>query len=159
MSIIHDMHPALIALIDLGKGRGWLAYEELNRTLPDELVDPDKIDGVLYEIDEQGIELIDEREFRARRWRESKARAKGLKPALATAKLPAVRPQVNSWEDFAVLAEAEAELVEAQEEQEKAAAADGEAAEPAKQAGGSNDETIAVVLASIAAHQRGGSRN
>jgi RNA polymerase primary sigma factor len=123
-----DMHPALLALIDQGKSRGWLAYEELNSTLPDELVDPDKIHAVLYEIDGRGIELVDEREFRARRWRESKARTKGLRPELDQAKLPAVRPQVNSWEDFAVLAEAEAELAEAQEEQAKEAAASADTA-------------------------------
>jgi RNA polymerase primary sigma factor len=110
-----ELHPALKALIDLGRDRGWLAYEELNSTLPDELVDPDKIDEVLYEIDGHAIELVDEREFRARRWRESKAREKGIEPDRGTAKLPAVRPQVTSWEDFMVIAEAEAELIEEQE--------------------------------------------
>jgi len=117
-----ELHPALKALIDMGRERGWLAYEELNSTLPDELVDPDKIDGVLYEIDEHAIELVDEREFRARRWRESRAREKGIEPDKGTAKLPAVRPQVTSWEDFMVLAEAEAELIEEQERSGKRAA-------------------------------------
>jgi RNA polymerase primary sigma factor len=67
-----ELHPALIDLIELGKKRTWLAYEELNSTLPDALVDPDRIDEVLIPIDGAGVEMVDEREFRARLYRESK---------------------------------------------------------------------------------------
>src|SRR5438874_11042868 len=48
------------ALIDLGKSRGFLTYEELNEKLPDEVVSPDKLDNLLMMIDEMGIRLIDE---------------------------------------------------------------------------------------------------
>src|SRR5882724_12261756 len=48
------------ALIDLGKSRGYLTYEELNQKLPDEVVSPDKLDSLLMMIDEMGIRLIDE---------------------------------------------------------------------------------------------------
>jgi RNA polymerase primary sigma factor len=48
------------ALIDLGKSRGYLTYEELNEKLPDEVVSPDKLDSLLMMIDEMGIKLIDE---------------------------------------------------------------------------------------------------
>src|SRR5687768_18379556 len=47
-------------LIDLGKSRGYLTYEELNEKLPDEVVSPDKLDSLLMMIDEMGIRLIDE---------------------------------------------------------------------------------------------------
>src|SRR5688500_10214673 len=47
-------------LIDLGKSRGFLTYEELNEKLPDEVVSPDKLDSLLMMIDEMGIKLIDE---------------------------------------------------------------------------------------------------
>ena len=47
-------------LIDLGKGNGYITYEELNARLPDELVSPDKLDALLMMIDEMGIRLIDE---------------------------------------------------------------------------------------------------
>ena len=67
-----ELHPAMIELVDLGKKRGWLAYEELNSTLPDVLVDPDRVDEALIPLDEAGVEMIDEREFRARLYRESK---------------------------------------------------------------------------------------
>jgi RNA polymerase primary sigma factor len=48
------------ALLDLGTGRGYLTYEELNTKLPDEVVSPDKLDSLLMMIDEMGIRLIDE---------------------------------------------------------------------------------------------------
>src|SRR6476646_6260281 len=48
------------ALIDLGKSRGFLTYEELNEKLPDEVVSPDKLDSLVMMIDEMGIKLIDE---------------------------------------------------------------------------------------------------
>src|SRR5437762_14260099 len=51
------------ALIDLGKSRGFLTYEELNLKLPDEVVSPDKLDTLLMQIDEMGIKLIDEHDI------------------------------------------------------------------------------------------------
>jgi len=51
------------ALIDLGKSRGFLTYEELNEKLPDEVVSPDKLDSLLMMIDEMGIKLIDEHDI------------------------------------------------------------------------------------------------
>ena len=66
-----DQHPSLSSLLESGRCRGWLSYEELNNTLPDELVDPERMHELLVHIDRLGIELIDEMEFRARRWREA----------------------------------------------------------------------------------------
>jgi len=65
----------MVDLIELGRQRAWLAYEELNSTLPDELVDPERIDEVLIYVDRLGIEMVDEREFRARIYRATKAAA------------------------------------------------------------------------------------
>ena len=96
-----ELHPALEELIDLGKKRKWLAYDELNNTLPDELIDPDRIDDVLIILHDFSIELVDEREFRARRWRESRKRGKGnseLMPEAKADKLPAVRKQIQAIE-------------------------------------------------------------
>ncbi len=49
-------------LVEQGKQRGYLTYEELNDALPDETVSPEKIDRVLVRLDELGIELLDEAE-------------------------------------------------------------------------------------------------
>src|SRR6266571_3837857 len=51
------------AIVELGKSRGFLTYEELNEKLPDEVVSPDKLDSLLMMIDEMGIKLIDEHDI------------------------------------------------------------------------------------------------
>jgi RNA polymerase primary sigma factor len=70
-----DLHPALAELIQVSRDRGWLSYEELNNTLPDEWVDPERLHELLVMLDAQGVALIDEMEFRARCFRENKKRS------------------------------------------------------------------------------------
>ena len=53
------------ALIDRGKQQGYLTYEEMNDLLPDETISPDRIDDILMQLDEMGIELKDEMEVRS----------------------------------------------------------------------------------------------
>ncbi len=50
------------SLIEKGKARGYLTYEEMNDELPGEAVEPDKLDSLLMTLDELGIDLIDESE-------------------------------------------------------------------------------------------------
>ncbi|MEZ6318352.1 MAG: sigma-70 factor domain-containing protein [Phycisphaerales bacterium] len=64
-----ELHPAVADLLELARQRGWLSYEELNNTLPDEMVDPVRIDRLLVLVDRTQVELIDEMEFRARLFR------------------------------------------------------------------------------------------
>ena len=64
--MIQDLHPALQDLFEHARTRGWLSYEELNNTLPDEMVDPDRIHELLVVLDRVGLDLVDELEFRAR---------------------------------------------------------------------------------------------
>ncbi|MBX3389036.1 MAG: RNA polymerase sigma factor RpoD [Phycisphaeraceae bacterium] len=81
--MIAELNPALSELIELGRKRGWLSYEELNNTLPDEMVDPERLDELLVLIDRLGIELVDELEFKARRFRAQRAEEKpGVLPKL-----------------------------------------------------------------------------
>ncbi|MCC6661434.1 MAG: sigma-70 family RNA polymerase sigma factor [Phycisphaerales bacterium] len=67
------MHPVVTELLEVGRRRGWLSYEELNNTLPDEMVDTERLDELLTLMDRQGLELIDELEYKGRLYRESKA--------------------------------------------------------------------------------------
>jgi RNA polymerase primary sigma factor len=49
-------------LIDRGKERGYLTWEEMNDTLPDEAISPDKLETVMLRLEESGIEMVDEAE-------------------------------------------------------------------------------------------------
>jgi len=49
----------LARLIAVGKRLGYLTFDEVNAYLPDEAVDPEKIDALLVALEEQGIELVD----------------------------------------------------------------------------------------------------
>jgi len=64
--VVDRMHPAVTALIDLGRRRGWISYEELNDCLPDEYVDLRHVTELLARFDRLSIELIDESEARRR---------------------------------------------------------------------------------------------
>ncbi len=64
-----QMHPAVADLLALSQKRGWLSYEEINDTAPDELICPQRMHEFLALIDDLGIELIDLREFRTKQAR------------------------------------------------------------------------------------------
>ena len=45
-------------LVVKGKSQGYLTYDEVNTYLPDDAVDPDKLDNLLVALEQQGIELL-----------------------------------------------------------------------------------------------------
>ncbi len=46
-------------LVALGTSLGYLTFDQVNEYLPDEAVDPEKIDALLVALEEKGIELVD----------------------------------------------------------------------------------------------------
>src|SRR5207244_1413184 len=56
----------LKALLESGKGKGYLTYSQVNDYLPDDAVNPEKLDQLLLVLEEHGIELIDESEAEER---------------------------------------------------------------------------------------------
>ena len=48
------------SIIVKAKKKGFLTYEELNDTLPDEIISPARLDSLLMTFDEMGIQLLDE---------------------------------------------------------------------------------------------------
>jgi RNA polymerase primary sigma factor len=56
----------LKTLLDSGKEKGYLTYGQVNDYLPDDAVNPEKLDQLLLLLEEQGIELIDESEAEER---------------------------------------------------------------------------------------------
>jgi RNA polymerase primary sigma factor len=56
----------LKTLIESGKHKGYLTYSQVNDFLPDDAVNPEKLDQLLMVLEDQGIELIDESEAEER---------------------------------------------------------------------------------------------
>ena len=50
----------LKTLLDSGKEKGYLTYSQVNEYLPDDAVNPEKLDSLLIALDELGIELVNE---------------------------------------------------------------------------------------------------
>src|SRR5213078_4168200 len=56
----------LKTLLEQGKDKGYLTYGQVNDYLPDDAVNPEKLDQLLLILEEHGIELIDESEAEER---------------------------------------------------------------------------------------------
>jgi RNA polymerase primary sigma factor len=55
-----DVDAKIKTMIEKGKKKGYLTYEEMNAELPEEMVTPAQLDTLLSTLDEMGISLIDE---------------------------------------------------------------------------------------------------
>ena len=60
---IPELHQPLRSLVELSARRKWMSYEELNTCVPDEMVDPEKLDELLVLIDRLQVDFIDEFRF------------------------------------------------------------------------------------------------
>jgi RNA polymerase primary sigma factor len=56
------LEESLKLLVERGKEKGFVTYEELNDLLPEDAVSPEKIDKILMTLDEMGIDILDEAE-------------------------------------------------------------------------------------------------
>jgi RNA polymerase primary sigma factor len=63
---MEKLDDGLKALIEAGRSKGFLTYSQVNEFLPDDAVNPEKLDQLLMVLEEQGIELIDESEAEER---------------------------------------------------------------------------------------------
>src|SRR5437868_9213837 len=53
------LSPEVKNLIEEGKKRGFVTYDELNKVLPDDMVSPDKLDTILQMMDDLVIEMVE----------------------------------------------------------------------------------------------------
>ena len=73
-------------LMEKGKARGYLTWEELNEALPDEAVLPDRLEAILHRVEDLGIDMIDEAEAQKLSFGEDQsAKKKNLSPIVADA--------------------------------------------------------------------------
>ncbi len=63
--ITDGFDPDVKLLIEEGRKKGFLTYEEINRVLPDDLVSSEKLDSLLLHLDDLGVQLLDEAEVAA----------------------------------------------------------------------------------------------
>ncbi|NIA07330.1 MAG: RNA polymerase sigma factor RpoD [Actinobacteria bacterium] len=76
------------ALVERGKRKGYLTYEEMNRSLPEAGVSPDRLDSLLMTLDEFGIDLLDEEDVVAK-----EERAGGNSSKVAEEDIPGIIEQ------------------------------------------------------------------
>jgi RNA polymerase primary sigma factor len=57
---VDDMDLDLQALVAMGTQQGYLTFDDVNRYLPDDCVNPERLDNLLVALEEQGIELLNE---------------------------------------------------------------------------------------------------
>jgi len=63
---IQDAEQKIKTLVEKGRKKGFLTYEEMNKDLPDDAVSPSRLDGLLATLDELGISLMDEADVESR---------------------------------------------------------------------------------------------
>ncbi|MCO6439257.1 MAG: RNA polymerase sigma factor RpoD [Phycisphaerae bacterium] len=70
---------AVAELMRLGKKRGFVTWEEMNRILPDEAVDPTQLELILMRLEDEKIETLDDADARRfeRKRAEARAEARG----------------------------------------------------------------------------------
>ena len=59
-AVMDPVEAAIEALLDRGRKRKYLTWEEMNEILPDEAISPDRLETVMLKLEEHKIEMIDE---------------------------------------------------------------------------------------------------
>ena len=77
---VHRLDDNLKNLIEAGQQQGYLTFTQVNEYLPDEAVNPEKLDQLLMSIEELGLEIINDDKLAERLAAERRAKtAKGMK--------------------------------------------------------------------------------
>ncbi len=59
-AVIPPMHPTMRRLLEVSRERKWICYEEIITALPDQMVDPEKLDELLHLIERLGAAFYDQ---------------------------------------------------------------------------------------------------
>jgi len=60
----------IAAIIEKGKEKGYITYEQMNEELPDEAISPNRLDSLLMTLDEKGVQILDEADVAKRKQEE-----------------------------------------------------------------------------------------
>ena len=66
-AVLIKIEEQIKAIIDKGKKKGYLTYEEVNEELPEEAITPNRLDSLLMTLDEVGVSLLDDAEVQKRK--------------------------------------------------------------------------------------------
>ncbi len=59
---IDPIEASLNFLLENGKKRGYVTWEQMNEVLPDDAISPDKLELIMMRLDEAGVDMLDEAE-------------------------------------------------------------------------------------------------
>ena len=79
---MHQVDSRLRALIELGEKQGHLTFTQVNEYLPDEAVNPEKLDHLLESLEEYGLEIVDETKPASAKKKSAKTQKVKLDPAV-----------------------------------------------------------------------------
>lgn len=80
---MHKLDEPLTALIAEGRKRGYLTYTQINNYLPDEAVNPEKLDDLLMLLEEHGLDIVQD----------------DYQPPLSAAELKKLKPKIKIKDD------------------------------------------------------------
>ncbi|MEM9916340.1 MAG: sigma-70 factor domain-containing protein, partial [Planctomycetota bacterium] len=129
--MLDPLNPAVLELIAAGQEHGVISFDQLNALLPDNYVDPDKLDELLVLFSRLGITLVDPKHIPAAAMPKNRTAAA---TAIGETPEPPKTKAALEAEEAKAAAEAEAE------EEAKAATADPEADEEEDQRDEGDDE-------------------
>ncbi len=76
---LEDKYDDIKKLIDVGKEKGYLTYDEVNDLIPHEVHSPDDLDDLMTTIGTQGIDVLEGPKLPARSRQEIRRRSKPAK--------------------------------------------------------------------------------
>lgn len=88
--VVDAIQSAVDELLDLGKNRGYVTWEEMNEILPDDAIDPGQLEMIMMRLEEAAIETVDEIEAQRyeRKRKAGQAKGEGDKPAESDSEKP-----------------------------------------------------------------------
>jgi RNA polymerase primary sigma factor len=96
-----SIEAAIVDLVSRGKERGYLTWEEMNDSIPDEAVSPDKLEMLMLRLGQAGVEMYDEADAakadarRSRRGKNGKAGSDDLSDVRPAAEAAEVNPDAG----------------------------------------------------------------